>query len=248
MSLTPSAALASAHPGSSSAREQSIPGVLDERVPKLKMKRKTAALLREAADEVMANGGSCIASPTGTWLLEPETGVESLRVAELDHGIVLEERQSLDVAGHYSRPDVTQLLVDRRRQSKGRALNTRPMDQAIPGAGHLVEKIGATVVRKPAAILVAAGVVTWAGPRATYGNTVEIDHGNGYRTVYAHMQNYLVKRGESVQQGQVIGQVGSSGRSTGPHLHYEIRLHQNPVNPTKFLNVADLSHTLTYVN
>lgn len=94
----------------------------------------------------------------------------------------------------------------------------------------------------------AAGVVVKAFRNGGYGNYVEIDHGNGYRTVYAHMQNYLVKRGESVQQGQVIGQVGSSGRSTGPHLHYEIRLHQNPVNPTKFLNVADLSHTLTYVN
>jgi nitrilase len=74
-------------------------------------------LLRETADEVMANGGSCIAAPTGEWLLEPETGEESLRVAELDHRVVLEERQSLDVVGHYSRPDVTRLLVDRRRQS-----------------------------------------------------------------------------------------------------------------------------------
>ncbi len=76
-----------------------------------------AQLLRQAADDVMADGGSCIASPTGDWLLAPEMGEEILRVAELDHRIVLEERQSLDVAGHYSRPDVTQLRVDRRRQS-----------------------------------------------------------------------------------------------------------------------------------
>jgi nitrilase len=87
-------------------RKSDIPGSLPR-----------AELLRETADEIMANGGSCIATPTGEWLLEPETNEESLRVAELDHHIVLEERQSLDVAGHYSRPDVTQLHVDRRRQS-----------------------------------------------------------------------------------------------------------------------------------
>lgn len=74
-------------------------------------------LLRKTADDVMANGGSCVAAPTGEWVLEPETAVESLRIAELDHRIVLEERQSLDVVGHYSRPDVTQLLVNRQRQS-----------------------------------------------------------------------------------------------------------------------------------
>jgi nitrilase len=76
-----------------------------------------ADLLREAADDVMANGGSCLAAPTGEWLLEPEVNTESLRVVELDHRLVLEERHSLDVAGHYSRPDVTRLIVDRKRQT-----------------------------------------------------------------------------------------------------------------------------------
>ncbi len=76
-----------------------------------------AKLLRETADDVMADGGSCVAAPTGEWLLEPETGVESLRITELDHRLVLEERHSLDPAGHYARPDVTRLTVDRRRQA-----------------------------------------------------------------------------------------------------------------------------------
>ncbi len=76
-----------------------------------------ADLLRETADDVMADGGSCIAAPTGEWLLEPETEVESLRVATIDHRLVLEERHNLDVAGHYSRPDVTRLVVNRKRQT-----------------------------------------------------------------------------------------------------------------------------------
>ena len=74
-------------------------------------------LLRQTADDVMANGGSCVATPAGEWLLEPETNAESLRIAELDHRMVLEERHSLDVAGHYSRPDVTRLVVNRKRQT-----------------------------------------------------------------------------------------------------------------------------------
>jgi len=76
-----------------------------------------AGILQNSADAIMADGGSCLALPTGEWLLEPETNLESLRVAEIDHRLVLEERQSLDLCGHYSRPDVTRLTVNRKRQT-----------------------------------------------------------------------------------------------------------------------------------
>ena len=93
-------------------------------------------------------------------------------------------------------------------------------------------------------VTTASGKVIKAMKNGGYGNYVEIDHGNGYVTAYGHLQNYLVRRGELVEQGQVIGQVGSSGRSTGPHLHYEIRLNKKPINPDKFMKIAEISHTL----
>ena len=73
--------------------------------------------LRETADELMADGGSCVAGPDGEWVLEPVVGDEQLSIVEIDHSRVLEERQNLDIVGHYSRPDVTRLVVDRQRQS-----------------------------------------------------------------------------------------------------------------------------------
>lgn len=91
----------------------------------------------------------------------------------------------------------------------------------------------------------ASGKVIRAFKNGGYGNYVKIDHGNGYVTAFGHMQSFLVKKGEFVEQGQVIGQVGSSGRSTGPHLHYEILLNKKPINPTKFMKVAGMSHTFS---
>lgn len=84
----------------------------------------------------------------------------------------------------------------------------------------------------------AKGKVAFVGRRPGYGNCVEIDHGNGLRTRYAHMSAFRTRAGEPVVAGQVIGAVGSTGRSTGPHLHFEVRLHGRPINPRPFLEVA----------
>lgn len=84
----------------------------------------------------------------------------------------------------------------------------------------------------------AAGKVAFVGRRPGYGNCVEVDHGNGLLTRYAHMSAFSAKAGQAVRTGQLIGAVGSTGRSTGPHLHFEVRLHGQPVNPRPFLEVA----------
>ncbi|MGE5625189.1 MAG: M23 family metallopeptidase [Bacillota bacterium] len=82
---------------------------------------------------------------------------------------------------------------------------------------------------------VAAGVVTWAGDRSGYGNMVEIDHGNGYATRYGHNQTILVHVGEIVKKGQEIALMGSTGRSTGPHVHFEVLYNGLAVDPAKFV-------------
>ena len=84
----------------------------------------------------------------------------------------------------------------------------------------------------------AAGRVSIAGWDGGYGNLVEIDHGNGLATRYGHLSRIDVHVGEEVHIGQVVGEIGSTGRSTGPHLHYETRINGEPVNPQKFLEVG----------
>jgi len=84
----------------------------------------------------------------------------------------------------------------------------------------------------------AKGSVVFVGRRPGYGNCVEIDHGNGLKTRYAHMSAFRARVGNSVNAGELIGAVGSTGRSTGPHLHFEVRLHGQPINPRPFLEVA----------
>ncbi|MEO6040766.1 MAG: M23 family metallopeptidase [Croceibacterium sp.] len=84
----------------------------------------------------------------------------------------------------------------------------------------------------------AAGTVSFVGQRSGYGNVLEISHGNGLLTRYAHMSAFRAAVGEPVAAGEVIGLIGSSGRSTGPHLHFEVRINDRAVNPRPFLETA----------
>lgn len=84
-------------------------------------------------------------------------------------------------------------------------------------------------------LAVAGGVITWSGRRYGYGNLVEINHGNGYTTRYAHNKELLVGVGTTVKKGQVIAKMGSTGRSTGPHVHFEVLKNGRQINPQKFV-------------
>jgi murein DD-endopeptidase MepM/ murein hydrolase activator NlpD len=105
----------------------------------------------------------------------------------------------------------------------------REMHKGIDFAG----KLGGPV------IAVAKGVVTFAGTRYGYGKVVDINHGNGYITRYAHNSNLLVSVGDTVEKGFQIAEIGSTGRSTGPHVHFEVLKNGRQVNPMKFINASN---------
>jgi murein DD-endopeptidase MepM/ murein hydrolase activator NlpD len=139
---------------------------------------------------------------------------------------------------------------DRMVRGRARANSQESMDLPVAGrvtsgygvrhdpisgedAAHPGLDVGApegTPIRVPA-----RGVVLSAGPKGGYGNAVEIDHGNGLVTLYGHASQLLVSTGESVEPGQEIATVGSSGRSTGPHLHFEVRVGGRTIDPSRVL-------------
>lgn len=93
-------------------------------------------------------------------------------------------------------------------------------------------KLGSDVVS------VAAGVVTFSGKRSGYGNLVEINHGNGYVTRYGHNLKNLVAVGQAVKKGELIAKMGTTGRSTGPHVHFEVMVNGRHVDPKKYIHAS----------
>lgn len=108
-----------------------------------------------------------------------------------------------------------------------------------PFTGQRAMHEGVDFVAEPGTPIKAAagGIVIYSDYHHGYGNMVEIDHGNGLVSRYGHASKRLVKEGDVVLRGHKIGEVGSTGRSTGPHLHFEVLLNGTPQNPTRYLNL-----------
>jgi murein DD-endopeptidase MepM/ murein hydrolase activator NlpD len=104
------------------------------------------------------------------------------------------------------------------------------------GAFHSGVDIGSSFGQR--VIAPADAVVTFCDFLGGYGKAVMLDHGHGISTRYGHLSGYAVRPGQHVNRGDVIGYVGASGRSTGPHLHYEVRINDTPVNPYKYLRIT----------
>jgi murein DD-endopeptidase MepM/ murein hydrolase activator NlpD len=156
--------------------------------------------------------------------LEQQVDLRDAQLSALEN--VLVEKQSLDAVHPEGRPVDDGLISSYFGEREDPFDGHDAFHKGLDFAGHLGEPVHA----------VAAGVVTWVGPRSGYGNVVEIDHGNGYVTRYAHAESTLVTVGQVVTRGQQIALMGSTGRSTGPHVHFEVLRDGHQINPLSFVN------------
>lgn len=123
------------------------------------------------------------------------------------------------------RPTNTPWLTSSFGKRRDPIFNYWVMHKGLDMAGHIGLQIYAP----------ADGVVIWTGKRGGYGVVVVIDHGYGLQTHYAHLSKYLVAPGQHVRRGDLIAEMGSTGKSTGPHLHYEVRYNGQPLDPRRFI-------------
>jgi murein DD-endopeptidase MepM/ murein hydrolase activator NlpD len=180
----------------------------------------------------------------------PVGGPESLITGNQSSSIDLSRSISLLSAAlnsQYARLDALQLLLLDRKLENARTPAGWPVSSGwiSSGFGERTDPFSGKAVRhdgldfagvKGSEVLgVASGVVTWSGPRAGYGKLLEINHGNGYITRYAHNEELLVKVGEAVTVGQVIAKMGKTGRATSPHVHFEVLYKDKAINPYQFV-------------
>lgn len=177
----------------------------------------------------------------------PNTGVsESYTPANFMSAVDQLERQLED---RQQQLEILEGLMSDRKIQSDVFIAGRPLDRGWiasrfgqrpdPFTGRLTFHAGVdfTTGRSGADInTVASGVVTWSGPRSGYGLMVEVNHGNGFTTRYAHSEKLLVEVGDIVMKGQNIALVGSTGRSTGPHVHFEVYKNGRVVDPAAYIH------------
>ncbi|MBL6689103.1 MAG: M23 family metallopeptidase [Pseudomonadales bacterium] len=155
-----------------------------------------------------------------------------------------------DIEDREQQLGVLETLMAKRKMDRAVFLAGRPVKKGWMSSrfGHRTDPItgkrawhnGVDFAGKDGAdvVSVAAGVVVYAGARSGYGEMVEINHGSGYSTRYGHHKELKVKTGDIVRKGQVIGLMGSSGRSTGPHVHFEVFKNGRVVDPSTYIHRA----------
>ncbi|ORU89933.1 MAG: hypothetical protein A6F71_02930 [Cycloclasticus sp. symbiont of Poecilosclerida sp. M] len=188
-------------------------------------------------DEVPAQGSSGLLD---TFTSSFDEGQLMKDIDSLDEQMGLREKQ-LELLDHF--------LINKTLTRKVRPAGL-PVDKgwlssyfgyrADPFTGKRVFHHGVDIAGKEGSkvLAVAAGLVTWVGEKNGYGHLVEIDHGAGYVTRYGHNKSIKIKAGDVVKQDQIIALMGSTGRSTGPHVHFEVIQNGKKVNPKKYLNAA----------
>jgi len=139
--------------------------------------------------------------------------------------------------------DLNQQIRPEGRPTRGGFISSYFGDRQDPFTGHEAFHRGIDFAGAAGSevVAVAAGVVTWAGARSGYGSLVEINHGNGYVTRYGHNQRAIVSVGQTVTRGEAVALMGSTGRSTGPHVHFEVLKNGRQINPASFLGKSGSS-------
>ncbi len=171
---------------------------------------------------------------------------ESDSVANIDFANVVKDLDK-QLASREQQLDVLEEVIMSRQLRSESKPRGRPITKgwtssyygkrADPFTGKLAMHKGMDFAGKEGSdiVAVANGVVTWASKRYGYGELIEINHGNGYSTRYGHNAKILVAVGDSVTKGQAISYMGSTGRSTGPHVHFEVLKNDRQINPAKFV-------------
>ena len=185
-------------------------------------------------DEAPAVGGP----ETDVADAQPQAGPEFMLAADLLAAQIKAREDELEV--------LASLLANQKFHEEV-ALTGRPVKlgwmssgfgrRVDPITGRMAWHAGADFAGKPGSdvVAVASGVVTFAGEKNGYGRMIEINHGAGYVTRYGHHDELLVAAGDVVKKGQVIGRMGSTGRSTGPHVHFEVLKDGRPVDPARYV-------------